>query len=1044
MPVWPLLLLISPFISALTTTDVSKCSCGYYDAAAGHLFTDSAIVYFNETDELPQDVFSVNHYEHRYDRGWNALYRDGADPSNTAIGRDSTGQNLQTMELYCNTTTSEHLVIGGGVTTKRQDIFFGSFRTRMRAPRHWAGGSSLTFNLHHNQTESVDLNVMNTNNESTAWISTLVRGEFPDIDLGYNFTKLIDNGTNPWDYTEYRLDWSRHRIDYYIGGDLVRTLTTKQNGTLPSTPTPFRIKHWSVGNKYSMQGPPYLRSVANVAWVRMFFNSSLATHENKTAFDQRCNINDACLMDDMTLRGSTAYPHEATHEWKQHNPDLAHRWVPIMIDSAFGALSFALLLNTFRRRASWAKVKSKLGFGEKKHDFPYDVSEQSRDSYSASPSGIDTPVSGNAWTTDASGRATPLPPYLRDQASNLDLRTPPLYSGRHTPVSGIQTPVSNPERSTSAFLPLRPTFQGLGASANARSSGDSEMKINPIREQRDENVMNQESDNRTNSSSLEGSRRDTVSSPGPFVSNPFLPTTPLPTTPAPEALPENPIATSAPEVEPAVESKEEKRPVENKTVEKKPVVPAPPKRVDYLAGLVSISAILVTVTHFNLTFWGAIGSPTVQPHYIGEVWVRQTVGSLLFDPLWIGPFLMISTRFLISNYLRTGKLDNMAQKIVVRPFRLLIPVVFIALLEYLLMDSGAVSWLEYLPSVTWSSWPFTSVPTNFGTFMSELLQLAYLIPNAAPQITYNYCVGVLWTIPVQLQGAWTTLIAVLMIREIKTPWKRFGFYAFCILQHWYAVSWGSFYYAGVALADLDLTYKYTKWLHARPFVYYPFLLFVIGMALSGFILDTVSSWTHVQYSMYENSWHPDTATGKAQVQVGIMVYPDYFVPRLPAWSSTVFMQMLADISPAVQKVLSAKILQLVFPHIFTIYLLHGFVFWSVGSWLCIKLFEMHVPYWLDVCICGVVCYAVLIGSLYILTPVIELIGKNFSASIWGNASEEPAPKRPTMYPFGPDLFEKRADLTETVCDDEATRQMVIEDTEKKGMFVSHPKEGKKD
>ena len=153
---------------------------------------------------------------------------------------------------------------------------------------------------------------------------------------------------------------------------------------------------------------------------------------------------------------------------------------------------------------------------------------------------------------------------------------------------------------------------------------------------------------------------------------------------------------------------------------------------------------------------------------------------------------MTSTRFLISNYLKNGDLKNVAEKSVGRPFRLLIPIFMIAMLEYFFMDSGATAWLQYLPSVTWSTWPFTTVPETFGHFISEILQLAYLIPNAAPQITFNYCTGVLWTIPVQLQGSWTTFLACIMIREIKTPWKRFGFYAFCILMHWYALSWGTY------------------------------------------------------------------------------------------------------------------------------------------------------------------------------------------------------------------------------------------------------------
>ena len=71
----------------------------------------------------------------------------------------------------------------------------------------------------------------------------------------------------------------------------------------------------------------------------------------------------------------------------------------------------------------------------------------------------------------------------------------------------------------------------------------------------------------------------------------------------------------------------------------------------------------------------------------------------------------------------------------------MIPIVSVILFEYFMMDVGAVTYLEYLPSITWSPWPSTSVYPNFGWFINETLQLIYLIPNAAPQLTWNYCTG---------------------------------------------------------------------------------------------------------------------------------------------------------------------------------------------------------------------------------------------------------------------------------------------------------------
>ena len=55
-----------------------------------------------------------------------------------------------------------------------------------------------------------------------------------------------------------------------------------------------------------------------------------------------------------------------------------------------------------------------------------------------------------------------------------------------------------------------------------------------------------------------------------------------------------------------------------------------------------------------------------------------------------------------------------------------------------------------------------------------------------PEINAHYCIGVLWTIPVQLQYTYVVLAATVVIRDVRTPWKRFGLYTLVILAGWYA------------------------------------------------------------------------------------------------------------------------------------------------------------------------------------------------------------------------------------------------------------------
>lgn len=320
------------------------------------------------------------------------------------------------------------------------------------------------------------------------------------------------------------------------------------------------------------------------------------------------------------------------------------------------------------------------------------------------------------------------------------------------------------------------------------------------------------------------------------------------------------------------------------------------------------------------------------------------------------------------------------------------------------MNCGAVTWLEYLPSITWSTWPYTTLYNSFGDFISELVELAFLVPNAAPKITYNYCTGVLWTIPVQLQGSWLILTGVIVIREVNTPWKRMAYYLGCLVVHWYARSWGTFLWLGLLLADLDVTYKYKQYLYARPAMHYGVLSILILTSLLGATPDVVSQWNTFNFSIEENNIHPDTASGRPLGQTENGGYPSYFVPRFSAFVFVCGFQSVVELSTWLQAALSWSLFMKIFPHILTIYLVHGLVFWSLGSWICVHLSAIGIPYWANMCVVAVCCYSAIFMSLPILTPVVDTLGCHLTGQIWEFASQEPAPRRRTLFPFPKDLF----------------------------------------
>lgn len=86
----------------------------------------------------------------------------------------------------------------------------------------------------------------------------------------------------------------------------------------------------------------------------------------------------------------------------------------------------------------------------------------------------------------------------------------------------------------------------------------------------------------------------------------------------------------------------------------------------------------------------------------------------MLSGLWIGPFFLTATRFMATNYLKHGNLEDIAKKDLRRAPRLFVPIVIVSILQYFLISMGLTSRLEWLPSVTYSTWPYAVAHPNFG------------------------------------------------------------------------------------------------------------------------------------------------------------------------------------------------------------------------------------------------------------------------------------------------------------------------------------------
>ena len=353
------------------TTDVASCSCGFLDPRTGAVWTDAIVTYANETEKLPADSFIAEDFQHANEKNWNARYRAGASPAN--IGHNAStapGWNGSAWTLSLNRPTRDHAVVGASIRSLRRDLRYGTFEAALGPPRPGVGGSVLAMRLDYNETQTLNVNVMNADDPKDAWTSFMMYGDWRGTrSKGVNFTDFGNSTYNfpssPWGFVPYRIDWTDQKADFFLGDALVRSVSSRAVAKWPMSASTLHLRHSSIGDAYTSEGPPPNGSYAHVGMIRAFFNSSLMSAADHAAFDARCRegtfagsdagagAGQQCLVSDTRLRGASPYSHAATVAFKERPIDYKKRWPAIFVASVCIAISTVLLVHALVKRAPW-------------------------------------------------------------------------------------------------------------------------------------------------------------------------------------------------------------------------------------------------------------------------------------------------------------------------------------------------------------------------------------------------------------------------------------------------------------------------------------------------------------------------------------------------------------------------------------------------------------------------------------------------------------------------------------------------------------------
>lgn len=568
--------------AAAATTNVGDCSCGFLDPRTGAVWTEAIVTYANETDRPPTDTFLVEDYQHLSEKNWNARYRGGAAPAN--LGFDdatSPGWSGNAWKFALDPPTKDHFVMGASLRTLRRDIRYGTFESALGPPKPGVGGSVLAMRVDYNESQTLNINVMNADDPNDAWTSFMMYGDWRGTrSKGVNFTDYGNSsykyGSSPWGLVPYRFDWSDKEASFFLGDALVRSVSRRNVPKgWPNTPSTLYFRHSSIGDRYTSEGPPPNGSYAHVGMVRAFFNSSLMTVADHVAFDARCGGARAgadasgrqCLVTDVSLRGASPFAHAATVAFSESPPNYRKRWPAIFIASICIAVSTVLLVHALLKRAPWNKTTAApvpepaaAGSGAASTTTAVNSRRTSKDvdaPVSAAPSVIYSEGYGLTLAAQTPGFGTPgaVTPGTLTPGGGYFARSIASNSPAVTPGFGDSEPVTRPN-SSSHPVPYLP----LNLSIHRKNASDGTTTVDPSNKSLAASTTTSSADTRT---SLDIATIAAIKHAGAFT----------------EQFDEK-------KKQPQVQVKEIQIPAPAAAGAKPPVTP-PKARVDYLAGLVS-------------------------------------------------------------------------------------------------------------------------------------------------------------------------------------------------------------------------------------------------------------------------------------------------------------------------------------------------------------------------------------------------------------------------------------------------------------------------
>lgn len=261
---------------------VEDCDCGFIDTKDPTQSTFNSLLVFDFTRATAEQLSSV-------------LIIASYNVTKSAYTRDYITDNVKLtsagLQLTCSVSTDGVTVPSGGISTREDTFFYGSYRARYIVST--VPGTVAGFFHYKNDTSEIDVEYLSSNTPRT--LQHTVKPQQYDMDgAASNTTYQMDTITDVSVSSDWSFVWTPNSVYYGHNSNYSNSISTN----VPQAPGRIAMNHWSDGDPNFSQGPPTRNSTITVSYLQAVYNDTgapaLACRKMKSA----------CLVTDGVVRGS--------------------------------------------------------------------------------------------------------------------------------------------------------------------------------------------------------------------------------------------------------------------------------------------------------------------------------------------------------------------------------------------------------------------------------------------------------------------------------------------------------------------------------------------------------------------------------------------------------------------------------------------------------------------------------------------------------------------------------------------------------------------